>query len=127
MKFSLPLCLSAILALLLVHQPSPVSAVSELDHGRGYPPLTRLSDEAGAAAYMRKYQHYGRRAARPDSVIAEQDEADKDLKAQSPGDLEDDFAPPPQSIDIHIVAHTHDDVGWLSTPFAYVPSCACRV
>jgi hypothetical protein len=118
MKFSLPLCLSAILALLLVHQPSPVFAVSELDHGRGYSPLPRLSDEAGAAAYMRKYQHYGRRAAPPDSVVALENDTDKGFKAQSPRELEEDFAPPPQSIDIHIVAHTHDDVGWLSTPFA---------
>lgn len=118
MKFSLYLCLSAIVALLLLHQPSLVFAVSELDHGRGYSPLPRLSDEAGAAAYMRKYQHYGRRATPPDSAIAQTHNTEKGFKAQSPRDLEDEFAPPPQSIDIHIVAHTHDDVGWLSTPFA---------
>jgi hypothetical protein len=103
------LCLT--LSLLLTHQPPPVLAVSQLDHGDGYAPLPLRSDEANAAAYMHKYRHYGRRAMLPKSPFA-----DYGLDTRS----EDNAAPSPHSIDIHLVAHTHDDVGWLSTPFAYV-------
>ena len=96
---------------LLLTQPPPVVAVSQLDHGHGYAPLPLRSDEANAAAYMHKYRHYGRRAMLPKSPFA-----DYGLDTRS----EDNAAPSPHSIDIHLVAHTHDDVGWLSTPFAYV-------
>jgi hypothetical protein len=102
--------LLVVFALVLVHQPPFVLAVSGLDRGHGYPPLSPRSDEANAAAYMRKYQHYGRRATQQDIPMA-------DYGLRPPLGV-DRAAPPPQSLDIHVVAHTHDDVGWLSTPFA---------